>query len=226
MTLNTTETLHLYRKRAQRYDMAMWIYRMAGFHIDQYRRDTVAALALQPGDTVVELGCGTGLNFLLIERAIGPEGRLIGVDLTDAMLAQAQKRVQSAGWQNVELVQADLARFQFPANVAGILSTLAITLASEYDEIIRNSAAALKPGGRLAVMDMKRPDHWPEWLVRFAAWLNKPYGVSIELQDRHPWESIDRYLTTVLFKEYYAGALYLAAGEKKAAHSPSGETNV
>lgn len=224
MTLNKVETRNLYRKRAQRYDLAMWIYRLAGFRIDQYRRDTVAALALRPGDTVVELGCGTGLNFPLIERAIGPKGRLIGVDLTDAMLAQAQKRVRTAGWQNVELVQIDLAHFQFPANVAGILSTLAITLVPEYDEIIRRGAMALRPGGRLAVMDMKRPDHWPDWLVRFAAWLNKPYGVSMELQDRHPWESIDRYLATVLFKEYYAGVLYLAAGEKKPAQSPSGNT--
>ena len=226
MTLNKIETRNLYRRRAQRYDLAMWIYRLAGFRIDQYRRDTVAALALQPGDTVVELGCGTGLNFPLIEKAIGPEGRLIGVDLTDAMLAQAQKRVQRAGWKNVDLVQTDLVNFHFLQDVAGILSTLAITLVPEYDQVIRNGADALKPGGRLAVLDMKRPDHWPEWLVRFAAWLNKPYGVSIELESRHPWESIDRYLTTVLFKEYYAGVLYLAAGEKKAEPSPSGVTNV
>ena len=215
MTLNTTETINLYRKRAQRYDVAILVYRLAGFHIDQYRRDTITALALQPGDTVVELGCGTGLNFPLIEDAIGPQGRLIGVDLTDAMLAQAQKRVQAAGWQNVELVQTDLAHFDFPDDVAGILSTLAITLVPAYDEVIRTGAAALKPGGRLAVMDFKRPDGWPEWLVRFAAWLNKPYGVSLELENRHPWESVNRHLTPILFREYYAGALYLAAGESK-----------
>ncbi len=172
MTLNTTETRNLYRKRAHRYDMAIWIYRLAGFHIDQYRRDTVAALALQPGDMVVELGCGTGLNFPLIQEAIGPDGRIIGVDLTDAMLTQAQKRVQTDGWKNVELVQIDLARFDFPTDVAAILSTLAITLVPEYDEIIRRGAAALKPRGRLAVMDFKRPDGWPEWLVRLAAGLS------------------------------------------------------
>lgn len=215
MTLNTIETRNLYRRRAQRYDLTILVYRLAGFQIDQYRRDTVAALALQPGDTVVELGCGTGLNFPLLENAIGPQGRLIGVDLTDAMLVQAQKRVRTEGWQNVELVQIDLTRFDFPRDVAAILSTLAITLVPEYDKIIRTGAEALKPGGRLAVMDFKRPDGWPEWLVRFAAWLNKPYGVSLELENRHPWESINRYLTPVLFREYYAGALYLAAGESK-----------
>ena len=213
MAFNKTEIFNLYRRRAPRYDLAVQLYRLAGFHIEQYRRETVESLALRPGDTVVELGCGTGLNFPLIQQAIGPEGRLIGVDLTDAMLAQAQKRVREAGWQNVELVQVDLADFRFPQNVAGILSTLAITLVPEYDAVIHRGAQALGPGGRLAVMDLKRPEHWPEWLVRFAAWLNRPFGVSIELAERHPWESIQRYLTLVLFKEYYAGALYLAVGE-------------
>lgn len=115
-----------------------------------------------------------------------------------------RKRVQAAGWRNVELVQIDLAHFDFPSHVAAVLSTLAITLVPEYDEIICAGAAALKPGGRLAVMDFKRPDHWPEWLVRLAAWLNKLYGVSVELESRHPWESINRYLTPILFREYTA----------------------
>ncbi len=212
MVLSKQETRDLYRKRAKRYDHAMWIYRLAGFRVDKYRRDTVASLSLEPGDVVIDIGCGTGLNFPFLEHAVGESGRITGVDLTDAMLDQARDRVRTAGWQNVELVQSDLAQYEFPAGVAGILSTLAITLVPEYDEIIETGAQALKPGGRMAILDFKKPDGWPNWLVRLAAWLNKPYGVSLELADRHPWEAIQQHLNEVLFQEYYFGVLYLSVG--------------
>jgi ubiquinone/menaquinone biosynthesis C-methylase UbiE len=213
MTLTKLETRNLYRKRALRYDLAMWIYRLAGFRVTKYRRDAVGSLSLEEGDTVIDLACGTGLNFRWLKKAVGKTGKIIGVDLTDAMLNQARERVQDAGWTNIELVQADLAEYDFPNGVSGILSTLAITLVPEYDEVIRNSAMALMPGGRMAVLDFKKPKNWPKWLVRFAAWLNKPYGVSLELTSRHPWESINRYLSVIEYREYYHGVLYLSVGE-------------
>ncbi len=213
MTLGKNDTRDLYRRRARRYDLAVQLYRLAGFRVSRYREDTVAALALRQGDTVIDLACGTGLNFRLLETAVGGGGRILGVDLTDAMLDQARERVREAGWGNVELIQSDLAEYEFPSGVAGVLSTLAITLVPEYDEVIRRGAKALRPRGRLAVFDLKRPEGWPEFLVRFAAWANSPFGVSLELEDRHPWESIRRHLKEVLFREYYFGALYLSVGE-------------
>jgi len=81
------------------------------------------------GDTVVDIGCGTGLNFALLQDVIGPEGQIIGVDLSDAMLDQARQRVTEYSWKNVTLIQADAAQFEFPTtNVGGIISTLALTL--------------------------------------------------------------------------------------------------
>lgn len=170
MVLDKQETRELYRRRARRYDLAMWIYRLCGFRIDHYRRQAVAALALRPGDTVVELSCGTGLNFAMLQRLVGPSGRVIGVDLTDAMLFEAKRRVDRAGWSNVELVQSDLAEYTAPDGVGGFLSTLVLTLVPEFDAVIQAASGALRPGGRLAVLDMKFPDGWPEWLVRSAAW--------------------------------------------------------
>lgn len=213
MILGKQEIRNLYRKRARHYDLAVRLYRLAGFDMDRYRRLTVDALGLKPGDTAIDLGCGTGLNLPLLQSAIGRTGRIIGVDLTDTMLDAARRRVQDAGWANVELVQADLSDYSFPSDVAGILSTLAITLVPDYDEVIRRGARALRPGGRFAIFDMKRPDHWPESLVRLVAWLNKPYGVSLDLADRHPWESVESYLRPILFREFYFGALYLSVGQ-------------
>jgi demethylmenaquinone methyltransferase/2-methoxy-6-polyprenyl-1,4-benzoquinol methylase len=214
MTLSKQETRDLYRKRAKRYDLSVQIYRLFGFDVERYRQDTVTALTLSPGDLVVELGCGTGLNFKYVHQAIGPKGKIIGVDLTDSMLDVARDRVARRGWANVELFQADVAEWQMPEGVDGVFSTLALTLVPEYAAVIGRASRALSPGGRLAVLDMKEPDAWPSWLVRLAAWLNMPYGVSLELADRHPWESIRKHLTEIMFREYFFGALYLCVGEK------------
>jgi len=93
------------------------------------RKRAIHSLALNQGDTVVDLGCGTGLNFCLLQEQVGPRGRIIGVDLTDAMLDQANTRIAAQDWSNVELVKSDVAGYVFPASVNGILSTFALTLA-------------------------------------------------------------------------------------------------
>lgn len=214
MLLGKTETRDLYRKRAGRYDLAFWIYRALGFRIDHYRGEMVGALELRSGDTAVDLGCGTGLNLPLLREAVGPGGRVIGVDLTDAMLDVARSRVEEEGWRNVELVQADLAEYRLPEGAGGVTSTLAITLVPEYDAVIEGAAAALRPAGRLAVLDFREPEDWPDWLIRLAAWANRPYGVSLELANRHPWESVRRHLRETAYREYYFGALYLSVGER------------
>jgi len=214
MALTKEETRDLYRRRAGRYGRSVQIYRLFGFDLERYRRDAISTLALCPGDVVVELGCGTGLNFGHVQKAIGPEGKIIGVDLTDAMLDEARNRVAREHWTNVELVHADLSEWQFPSGVSGVYSTLALTLVPEYDTIIERASRALRPEGRLAILDMREPSGWPPWLIRFAAWLNTPFGVSLDLAERRPWESIRRRLTETHYREYYFGALYLCAGKK------------
>jgi demethylmenaquinone methyltransferase/2-methoxy-6-polyprenyl-1,4-benzoquinol methylase len=147
MTLGKHDLRNLYRKRVGRYDFVVWLYRLIGLWEAKYRQATVDALLLKPGDTVVDLACGTGLNFAYLEKVVQETGRIIGVDLTDAMLDQAHRRVQAAGWQNVDLVQADLARYTFLSEVEGILSTFAISLVPEYDQVIQRGADALRDGG-------------------------------------------------------------------------------
>ena len=104
MALGKDETRDLYRRRAPGYDLAVQLYRLAGFRVRHYREEAVRALALRAGDTVVEIGCGTGLNFPWLEKAVGHQGRIVGVDLTDAMLQEARERVRREGWTNVEIV--------------------------------------------------------------------------------------------------------------------------
>ncbi|HEX9332854.1 MAG TPA: class I SAM-dependent methyltransferase [Anaerolineales bacterium] len=214
MALNRQEVRDLYVKRAKYYDLGLKLYKLFGFRLDRYRQLAVESLSLHSGDTVIDLACGTGLNFKYLQRAVGEKGRIVGADLTDAMLDRARQRVVMNRWHNVDLIQADLAEYSFPIGVAGILSSYAITLVPEFDRVIQRGAAALHPGGRLAILDFKKPEHWPEWLIRLGVWIYKPYGVSMDLAVRHPWESVCRYLHQVAFREFYFGGLYLSVGER------------
>lgn len=215
MAILTREDLvNLYRKRAKRYDLTANLYYLIGFREWAYRKQAIKALNLKHGDTVVEIGCGTGLNFPLIQQAVGHEGKIIGVDLTDAMLARARKRIAKEGWSNVELVLSDAALYQFPAGIDGVISTFALTLVPEFDTVIRNGCRALRPGKRWVVLDLKMPSNWLSWFTPLFALLTRPFGVTIELAERHPWESIGKYLRNTSIIELYMGFVYIAAGER------------
>jgi demethylmenaquinone methyltransferase/2-methoxy-6-polyprenyl-1,4-benzoquinol methylase len=130
-----------------------------GFRDWAYRRRAVDLRRLANGDRVVELGCGTGRDCSLLERAVGPGGAIIAVDVSEAMLARARKRVARHGWSNVELVLGDAVSYEYPAPVDGVLSTSTYTLVvlPENDRVIERACGALKDGKRLAVLDQKLP---------------------------------------------------------------------
>ena len=90
---DSVRLISLYRKRAKRYDQTTLLYYLVGFRHWAYRKRAIQSLALNHGNTVVDLGCGTGLNFSLLQEQVGSRGRIIGVDLTDAMLDGASARI-------------------------------------------------------------------------------------------------------------------------------------
>ena len=206
-----------YRRSARRYDVTSRLNFALGPQ-RAHRRRAVDALRLRPGATVVEVGCGTGLNFPLIEQAIGPEGRIIGVDLTDAMLAQAQRRIEANGWANVSLVHASAAEFEFPAGIDAILASYAHSLLPDPGQVIANGAASLSAGGRWVVLDVKVPDYTPRWLSRLGI---ATIGRSTSLEEwivRRPWEEIraamQGALTDHSWTELFFGIAYIAAGSR------------
>lgn len=223
MALNRNDLIALYRRLARTYDLTSNLYRMVGFPMGAFRRACVGALALRAGDNVVDLGCGTGLNFPLLQQAIGPEGKIVGVDMTDAMLVRAEERVKRHRWCNVELIQSDAAQYEFPSQVDGILSTFAFEFVAEYDDLVHRCSVALNPGKYLAIGDVKIPDGALACLAPYLLPLARPYGTTMDLAHRRPWESVGVYLDGTSVTEFYFGFAYLAAGCRCASGVPFAE---
>jgi ubiquinone/menaquinone biosynthesis C-methylase UbiE len=210
--------IEVYRKKAKHYDATSRLYPAPGYPQRGQRLRAVQALGLRPGDTVIDIACGTGLNFPLIEEAIGPDGRIVGVDLTDAMLAQAQDRIERNGWSNVSLVQADAADFDFPAEVDAILSTYALSQVPECADVIAHGSAALSRAGRWVVLDLKVPANTPRWMAQLASAVVRPFASIDEWVMRRPWELIrvamQEQLTDLSWDELFFGTAFLAAGSR------------
>jgi ubiquinone/menaquinone biosynthesis C-methylase UbiE len=207
-----------YRKKARHYDVISRLYPVPGYPQRAQRLRAVHALGLRAGDSVVDIACGTGLNFPLIEQAVGPGGRIVGVDLTDAMLAQAQARIDANGWTNITLVEADVAGFAFPAGVDAILSTYALSQVPECAEVIAHGAAALTGGGRWVVLDLKMPGSTPGWLARPVTAIVRRFAAIDEWVARRPWETIraamQAELADLAWTELFFGTAFLAAGSR------------
>jgi ubiquinone/menaquinone biosynthesis C-methylase UbiE len=216
--------IKIYRKKAKHYDITSRLYPAPGYPQRAQRLRAVQALGLRPGDRVIDIACGTGLNFPLIEKAIGPAGRIVGVDLTDAMLAEAEARITTNGWNNVSLVHADAADFDFPAEVDAVLSTYAMSHVPESAEVIARGAAALAGGGRWVVLDLKVPDSTPGWLAQLGTATVRPFAGIEEWLGRRPWEAIRsamrENLVDVSWTELFFGTAFLAAGSSGGRRSP------
>jgi ubiquinone/menaquinone biosynthesis C-methylase UbiE len=207
-----------YRKKANHYDTTSLLYPVPGYPHRAQRRLAIQALGLRPGDRVVDIACGTGLNFPLLEEVIGPTGGIVGVDLTDAMLAQAQARVDTNGWSNVSLVLSDAAEFDFPSEVDAVLSTYALSQVPECAQVIADGAAALSPGRRWVVLDLKIPHKTPRWLTKLGIATAGRFASLEEWIARSPWEAIraamQNELTDVSWTELFFGTAFIGAGSR------------
>jgi len=119
------------------------------------RGRAVQKLELQYGDTVLEVGCGTGRNLACLEAAVGPSGNVFGVDLSESMLARSQALCERQGWTNVTLVQADALDYHAPRPLDAVLFSLSYSVMQNRERILNHVWSQLRAGGRVVIVDGK-----------------------------------------------------------------------
>ena len=126
------------------------------------RARSLEALDATSGDRVLEVGCGYGNSFPALREAIGPSGRLVGLDVSRGMVDSARDRVHDHGWRNVEVVRADARRPPLrPGDFDAAYASMSLSAVPDPAAAIEATRTALRPGGRLVVLDARPFQRWP-----------------------------------------------------------------
>ncbi|MFZ4287138.1 class I SAM-dependent methyltransferase [Variovorax sp. HJSM1_2] len=198
----STAALEQYRRRACVYDleMAPW---------EPIRLEAIELLALQPGNTVLDVGCGTGLSLAPLRQGVGPGGQVVGIEQSADMLAIARQRQECEGWGNVTLtlapvaeapidVMADAALFHFTHDIL------------QQAEAVAKVMSHLKPGARVVACGLKwaGPFFWPTNFMVLPAAL---HSVSSLAGMEQPWRLLARHVPGLRVESRLGDGAYLAS---------------
>ena len=203
---NRSAALAQYKRRAGIYDSEL-----APF--EPIRADAIEKLQLHAGDSVIDVGCGTGLSFELLHSRVGHEGRITGVDQCPEMLAIARKRVRRHHWDNVELLQA-------PAGAAWIDGYADAALFHFTHDILRDDAAVrhivahLRPKARVVATGLQWAPPWM-WPTNGFVMLAAMHSVTSFDGLASPWDKLATHLDDLHIDTTMFGGIYVASGRVK-----------
>ena len=182
----------------------------------------IAALAPRPGQQVLDIGCGTGLNFSLLQQRVGASGTIVGIDRSAEMLGQARRRARARGWENVILLQADMVLLDPGAIAARIeerggaaasdaaLATYTLSLMGDWEQAWTNMAGLLSADARAGVVDLQDPVGWARWMTPLAR-LACALGGSDPTAA--PWRAVEERCVDVIRDSARGGHLQIRAGK-------------
>jgi len=177
------------------------------------RRRTVAKLELRPGETVLDVACGTGLSFPLLREGVGETGRVVGVELSPDMLALARERCVREGWRNVTLIESAMETADLQGPVDAILFNFTHDVLRSPAALERILAAA-RPGTRVAVAGMKLAPWWLAPLNAVVRAQARPYMTTFEGLAR-PWDLLEGHLAGFERESVLFGTGYIGWGEAR-----------
>jgi demethylmenaquinone methyltransferase/2-methoxy-6-polyprenyl-1,4-benzoquinol methylase len=190
-----------YRRRAALYDAELALF-------EPLRRRAIAALAAAPGETVLDLGCGTGLSLPLLRAGVGAQGRVIGIEQSPEMVAHARARVDAAGWRNVDLHECPVERAPPLPRADAVLLHFTHDVLQRADAVQRIIETA-GPGTRIVACGLKWAPlrRWPlNGLVAIAAL----HSVTTFDSLAAPWQRLAARLGPARVESLLGGAAYLA----------------
>lgn len=169
------------------------------------RRAARLALDLKPGDRVLDLACGTGLNFPHLRGLVGERGKVVGADLTPAMLDIAHRMIAKRGWNNVEIREADAADLPFPDDSFDkVIITFSLNIIPDYARALEEVRRVLVPGGRFVALEFRAGIHsLPSWLQSL------PHICAVDMSHdtlneiRHVFKQVD-------VRNYWLGMFFIA----------------
>ncbi len=203
-----TSALAQYRRRAGAYDAELALF-------EPIRRTAVEQLGLQHGDTVLDVGCGTGLSFALMRQGVGSKGKIVGIEQSPEMIAEAHARIEQNHLGKIMLVNSpvETARIRVKADAALFHFTHDILL---QPDAVANVFKHLKPGARVVASGLKWAGAWAT-PVNFLVWMAARYSTTSLQGLQEPWSGLAEQLGPMKVGMMWADGIYIASGRAPAA---------
>jgi ubiquinone/menaquinone biosynthesis C-methylase UbiE len=205
-----TSVQRYYRFHAAIYDWTRWL-------VLHRRKQAIRRLELRPDSHVLEIGCGTGLNFATILEGLDPgAGRLTAVDFSLGMLKRARRRIGAHGWTNVELVSAEATTLALGRPFDAVLFAYSLSMIADWETAVRRAWEHVRPGGRLVILDFGEFRRWGPagWLAR--GWLRLNHVATLRAYPRRLAEVLGPAVRAgpIQFESWLGGYAFVATARK------------